>query len=414
VKILLASLVAPMVGPAIRDGGVAVEGERALAVGGGREIRSRHAGAEMIDLGDAVLLPGLVNAHVHLEMTNVPRPQPAPAFVDWILAVRKWMSGVGDLAEFARESTLAGVEQCFRFGVTAVGDVTLNSTITRPLLARRGMRGVSFGEVLGMAGRAGQLEGRLAAAVDTTGDGEWLKSGIEPHAPYSLDLHGYRRCVEEARARGMPLATHLAETPDEGLFLSEHAGEFRRLWESLAAWKEGVSREAGGPIRVMKRLGLLEHWPAVLAHVNYLDDDELDVLAGCRASVVYCPRTHAYFGHWPHRFREMVARGINVAIGTDSCASSQDLNPVEDLRLVHRLHPEMPAAELFEMVTARAAAALGMAGRFGAITPGAAADFCVFPALGEDSLLAILESDVLPRELWMGGERVFARKSTAS
>ena len=393
----------------VRDGGVVVDGARVIVAGVAKELRAAHPDAKVVELGEAVVLPGLVNAHVHLELTGVRRPEPAPpTFVDWILAVRESLAGVRDFPSFIKASTTSGIGQCRRFGVTAVGDISLNPGLTRPRLAERGMRGVSFGEVLGMAGRRGQFEGRLAEAVDRAFEAEapGLRAGIEPHAPYSLDLEGYRRCVAEAGRLGMPLATHLSETPEETEFLARHEGEFRRLWEALGGWEEGVGRDEGGSVRAMKRLGLLDHWPTVLAHVNCVEEEALEIVAGSRASVVYCPRTHEYFGRGPHRFREMMARGINVAIGTDSCASSPDLNVVEDLRLMHRECPEMRAAELFEMVTTRAARALGMAGQVGSIEAGAWADFCVFPVGGANPLLGILESDVAPRELWVGGARV--------
>jgi cytosine/adenosine deaminase-related metal-dependent hydrolase len=407
--ILVTSHIAPMTGAVTRDGAVVFDGGRVLAVGAARELWAAHPDAKAVDLGDAVVLPGLVNAHVHLELSGVRRPQPAPAtFVDWILAVRESMAAVRDFPSFIKASTSSGIRQCRHFGVTAVGDISLNPGLTRPRLAEHLVRGVSFGEVLGMAGRRGQFEGRLGEAVDRSFDAGGLRAGIGPHAPYSLDLEGYRCCVEEAGRLGMPLATHLAETPDEAELLARHEGEFRRLWETLGGWEAGVPRDEGGPVRAMKGVGLLDHSPTLLAHVNVVDDEELELLARSRASVVYCPRTHEYFGRPPHRFREMIARGINVAIGTDSCASSPDLNVVEDLRLVHRQCPEISASELFEMVTTRAAQALGMAGQIGSIEPGAWADFCVFPipAGSEDPVPAILESDVVPRELWVGGQRV--------
>ena len=101
-------------------------------------------------------------------------------------------------------------------------------------------------------------------------------------------------------------------------FLATHTGELKKLWDFLNFWDEQVPAFDGGPIRYAKTLGLLEI-PSILAHVNYCDDEELAILASGRASVIYCPRTHAYFAHPPHRFRDMLGRGINVAIGTDSC-----------------------------------------------------------------------------------------------
>jgi cytosine/adenosine deaminase-related metal-dependent hydrolase len=403
--LLLASHVAPMTAPLIRDGAVAFNHHRILAVGPARELQTQHPDAQIIDLANSLILPGLVNPHVHLELTNIHRPTPAPpTFVDWILSTRDQISRIPDLATFLRESTLAGIRQSVRFGVTTIGDITLNPTITRPLIKDSGLRGLSFGEVLGMAGRSAQLEQRLNEATDRQCQTKSLRAGIEPHAPYSLDLTGYRRCLEQARQHGMPLATHLAETPDETVFLANHQGEFRRLWDALGSWQEGVTQFKGGPVRAMKSLGLLDHTPTLLAHVNYASDDELDILAASNASVTYCPRTHAYFNHPPHRFRDMLARGINVTIGTDSCASSPDLNLLEDLRLLHRLHPDIPPMSLFEMITTRAAKALGMQHHIGCLMPGAGADFCAFHMTSQDPLAAILDSNDIPSQVWLRGQ----------
>jgi cytosine/adenosine deaminase-related metal-dependent hydrolase len=261
------------------------------------------------------------------------------------------------------------------------------------------IRAVSFGEVLGMAGRAGQMEERIAAAVMPSTRSN-RRIGIEPHSPYSLDLVGYRRCLEEAKRHAVPLATHLAETPDEAEFLASHSGAFRRLWETLGGWQEGVSRAEGGPIRAMKEVGLLDY-PTVLAHVNYVDDAELEILAQGKASVVYCPWTHAYFGHPPHRFVEMLARGINVAVGTDSAASAPDLDFVEELRLIHMDHPELPVEVVFEMATIRGARALGMADQIGTIEPGKSADFCVFKVNSREPLRELLEAGRPPFQVWI-------------
>jgi cytosine/adenosine deaminase-related metal-dependent hydrolase len=392
-KLVSAAYVATMAGPLIREGAIVCDGGMIVDVGGERDMRAAHRDAEPVNCGNAIILPGLVNAHTHLELTGIgqlPRPR---SFVDWLIELRSSLGGITDFNRFVRESTLAGIAQSFKYGVTTVGDITLNPAITRPLLRAAGIGGVSFGEVLGMAGRRGQLEGRLAAAADRTQEGGDLIVGIEPHAPYSLDLPGYRQCVEEAAARAMPLATHVAETPDEAEFLASATGEFARLWEAVGDWNAAdVPRFAGGPIRAMDSVGLLAR-PSLLAHVNYVSDDDLALLAKSGASVVYCPRTHAYFAHPPHRFAEMLELGINVALGTDSAASSGDLNLLEDLRLVHCLRPEIPVETLFEMVTWRGAKALGMQATIGRLLPGMQANYCVFRVGNNCPLLELLESN---------------------
>src|SRR5207249_11276442 len=127
-------------------------------------------------------------------------------------------------------------------------------------------------------------------------------------------------CVQRARERALPLAMHLAETPDEAEFVRSHTGQLKEMWERLGSWEDFAGGFDGTPTQFVKWLGLLDY-PTLLAHVNYCSDEDLTILADSSASVVYCPRTHRYFGHPPHRWRDMIAREINVAIGTDSCAS---------------------------------------------------------------------------------------------
>jgi cytosine/adenosine deaminase-related metal-dependent hydrolase len=294
------------------------------------------------------------------------------------------------IATAVRHAIAQGVQQCLRFGVTTVGDISRDVAAARQALRATRLCGVSYGEVVGMSGRRHLLEPRLAAALDPESETREVRIGVSPHAPYSIDADGYRRCLDEARRHQRPLTTHLAESPDEARFLADHSGPFARLWDNLGGLDASVPRFAGGPIRYAKSLGLLSYPLTLLAHVNYCDDDELELLAAGRASVVYCPRTHAYFGHPPHRWREMLARGINVCVGTDSRASAPDLNLVEDLRLLHRLAPEVPAQTLWEMATVRGARALGRAPW--------SQGWVVFPAKTSDPLLELLETDVEP--LW--------------
>jgi cytosine/adenosine deaminase-related metal-dependent hydrolase len=296
------------------------------------------------------------------------------------------------------------VEQCLKFGVTCVGDISRHCAISRPLLRNGPLRVVSYGEVQAMAQRRGLIEERLAVAADESFESDHLRTAISPHAPYSVEMTGYERCVEVAKTRELPLATHLAETLDEAPFLADHTGGFRNLWEFLGAWDESVPKFAGGPVRFAQAVGLLDYHRTLLAHVNYCDDAELDLLSNGKASVVYCPRTHAYFGHPPHRWREMLARGINVAIGTDSCASSPDLNLVEELRLVRRIAPEVSAGDIWKMAMANGARAIDMSGRVGVLSTGAAADFVFYRASAEDPLESILSDASAPREVWIDGK----------
>jgi cytosine/adenosine deaminase-related metal-dependent hydrolase len=409
-QLLRAQWVAPMDRPPVRDGAVVIYRNTIMELGDAAVLAAAYGRtADHHDLGDVVLLPGLINAHVHLELSDTPRPGDRwdEPLADWLIEVMKTAPRDGDAERIGRSVDI-GVRQCFRFGVTTVGDITRQPAITRRLLKASPLRVHSFGEVQAMAGRRHLLAPRLAAAADRTHESDRLRVGISPHAPYSIEPHGYRQCVEAARDGGMVLATHIAESPDEPEFMLHHTGPLRRIWDFLGNWTDsGVSRIETTPVRHLWQHGLLDV-PAVLVHVNYCSDDDLSVLAGRRASVAYCPRTHAYFRHPPHRWRDMQWVGVNVVLGTDSLASSPDLNLVDDVRLVRKLAPDVPARDLWAMVTTRAARALEMFENVGSIRQGKEADLVAFPVSRDtdDPLEVVLREHVLPKAVWVAGERV--------
>jgi cytosine/adenosine deaminase-related metal-dependent hydrolase len=410
-KVLLtAAWVAPMGAPMIRDGGVVFEGGRISAIGGAAELRRAHCDAEVHEAGNAVILPGLVNAHTHLELSDIAQGESPAGLAPWILNLMSKTARLGDaMPEVVGRAVGQGVAQCLRFGVTSVGDISKQCMFSRPVLKDGPLRVVSYGEIQAMARRRGLLDERFAIAADISMESEWLRVGITPHAPYTVEAEGYAKCLDFARLEKRPIATHLAETADEGNFLENHSGPFRDLWETgVNAWDDHVGRFVGGPIRFARQVGLLDY-PSLLAHVNYCDDGEMEILAGGKASVVYCPRTHLYFGHPKHRWREMLGMGINVAVGTDSCASSENLNLVDDLRLLHQIAPEISAEMLWEMATIRGARAIQADQQVGSLSIGKFADAVVFPVRSERPLLEILESDVEPTAVWIAG-RIMANR----
>ena len=400
VRTLRAKFVAPIASPMIEDGFVAIEAGRIVDVGRFKDASFAACDAE--DLGEVVLLPGLVNAHTHLELSHATRGDRPASFGGWLLDVVRRRGEAPDSGAI-KAATLAGAAECLRFGVTSVGDISRECSVTRAALSNTPLNVVSFGEVQALAQRRVLLDERLAAAIDPTFASDRLTIGVSPHAPYTVEPDAYRACIAAARKSGLPICTHLAESPEESQFLRDQTGPLRDLWDTLGTWDDAVPRHDGSPIDLAKATGLLDVAP-LLAHVNYAGDDDLDVLAASDASVVWCPRTHAFFGHPPHRWREMLARGLNVCVGTDSRASSPDLNVVDDLRLVHRQSPEISAEAIWEMVTTRAARALHR-GDVGAIAIGACADLVTFETSSDDPLREILEAATSASHVWSGGKR---------
>jgi aminodeoxyfutalosine deaminase len=392
----------------LRDAAVVMQGGRIVAVDSATSLRREHPHAQVIDLAHSILLPGLVNAHVHLELSNCEcGPAPGGTFGDWIMGVRARMKIDPENQVASIESAVQnGIDQCLKFGVTCVGDITNFIEISRGVLRTSPLRAVSYGEALGLAKLRPRFVSSLARALEPGGASERLQIGLSPHAPYTVDLAGYRECVELARQGEGPLATHLAENPEERELLTDHSGMFREVWEKLGLWDSDVVTYRGSPIEFADAVGLLSYPKSLLAHVNYCDDAEMAMLAEGNASVVYCPRTHAYFGHPPHRWREMLTRGINVAVGTDSCASSPDLNLVDDLRLLRNIAPEIDATVLWEMATTRAASAIGMHESTATLSPGKSADMIAFDVSSDQPLEELLRENVLPTSIWTCGHLV--------
>ncbi len=405
--LIQAAWVFPMDRDAIRDGAVVFDDRGILVdVDEITAARAAHPDAVVIDRGGAALLPGLINPHTHLELSLCEPCAPPASFTDWILALRARakLDGTNDEATVTA-AVERGVGQSLRSGVTCIGDISRLASLVRPALAKTPIRAVSFGEILAVASFRNEAPGQIERALDRAYETDRLRIGISPHAPYTIEPDGLGQSLVAAKRHGLPLTMHVAELPYEAEFLAHHAGPFRELLETLRRWDEHVPRFEGGPIRYVGSLGLLDH-PSLLAHVNYCDDEELAMLARGRAGVVYCPRTHAFFGHPPHRWRDMLHRGINVTIGTDSCASSPDLNLLDELRFMRRLAPDFPPAALWELATVRAARSLQLQQTIGTLTAGKSADLVVFPIRTNDPLGELLDEDTVPAEVFIAGKTV--------
>jgi cytosine/adenosine deaminase-related metal-dependent hydrolase len=208
------------------------------------------------------------------------------------------------------------------------------------------------------------------------------RAGISPHAPYSARSSLF----EFAMQSGLPVATHLAESPAELELLLHHQGPFVDFLKELGVWDpDGLTT---GPDHVLQLCH--NHKPVLFVHGNYLQPN-IEIPAN--ASIVYCPRTHAAFQHPPHPFREFLARGVRVALGTDSLASNPDLSILKEMRFLHARYSDLPGDVILRLGTLSGAQALGCADEFGSLEATKSADFVVLP-------LANGEMDH-PHELWL-------------
>lgn len=349
--------------PPIRDGLVTIRGERIVAV---ESAGTRQAD---VDLGDAVIIPGLVNAHTHLDLTGLRGlAPPSRDFTGWLRQVITHRRGRS--SEQVQADIRAGLAECLRFGTTLVGDISAAGASWNALSSSP-IRSVAFHEVLGLPKeRAAQawcdLQDWLANHPETA----TCRPGVSPHAPYSV-----RSALFFAAATsGAPVAVHLAETAEEQELLMLRRGPFVSFLRELGVYDpEGLAEDSDHVLRLFN--GTTS--PTLFIHCNHLPPDSRIPAGG---SVVYCPRTHAAFDHPPHPFREFLARGVRVALGTDSLASNPDLDVLAEARFLHQQHPDVPGDVVLRMATLNGAEALGWDNEIGSLDAGKSADLVVLTA----------------------------------
>ncbi len=366
---LRARWVLPVSGSPLRDAAVNIFQGRIVAVG------AVLPGALVEDLGDVAIVPGFVNAHTHLEFSDIRQPIgfQGIGMVEWLRLV---IERRGESPASGRSPVEMGLDESFRFGVGTIGE------IGQPGLRQDDYRqsscdGVAFIELI--APRAD----RVAAALEIARQhlsaglvGQW-QPGLSPHAPYTVHPELLERAVRLSVEYRVPLAMHLAESREELEFLRDGSGPFRELLEARGAWDATAWPRGSRPLDVLRVLARADR--AVVVHGNYLDAEEIAFVADHRENVaiVYCPRTHAWFGHERYPLEAMLSAGATVALGTDSRASSPDLSLLAEMRHIAREFPAMNRATILELGTLHGARALGREDEIGSLEPGKLAQLAV-------------------------------------
>jgi cytosine/adenosine deaminase-related metal-dependent hydrolase len=357
-----AAWVLPIDRPPIAGGVVTVERGLITRIG---DEPSGH----IEDLGAVAILPGLVNAHTHLELSSMRGRLPAlgsmPAWAASLIELRR---SVANEPSKPIEDAIAEVRAS---GTCLVGDVT-NTLATYERLAASDLSAAVFRELLGFS--AADPDALVSAAVGQIQDlrpAASLRPSIVPHAPYSVSpalFEAIRR-----RAGGAPLSIHLGESQAEIEFLRDGSGAWRTLLESIGAWNPSWMPPGCGPVEYMDRLGFVdEHLIAV--HGVHFTDDELSRLAAVGATLVTCPRSNCWTGAGAPPVERFYASGIRVAVGTDSLASVEDLNLFAELAAVRRLAPSVPSRAILQSATRLGAEALGFGAELGTLQPGRRAE----------------------------------------
>lgn len=336
-----AAAIRDAVGTTARPGAVAVRSGRILAASHPDRLPRRLTQkAQWIDLPGALILPAMVNAHAHLDLTAVGPIEYTGDFGQWlgqVMATRQ--AGRGEVAESVRHGAAMSLDA----GVGWVGDIAHKP---EAVAARRTCRlpGVSYLEAFGIGTK--QQEG-IAQLDDALKDipydtpihdlARGIVVGVSPHAPYSVGPGIYDHACDLSRNRAYRVCTHLAETREEIDFVRDNAGLFRELLERFGLWDDSITPTSKHPIDFFEPF--LKHSRWLIAHANYIEDHHLDLLHRTDTSVVYCPIASEYFGHTGHRYRDMLDAGVNVCLGTDSmmCQSPDAVQPMSILPVMRRL-----------------------------------------------------------------------------
>ncbi len=367
-KRYIADWVLPIVAPPVRRGRVDVRDGRIVGVG----AADGPAPGPVVDLGRTAILPALVNAHTHLELSGlrgaVPPAASMPAWVDRLLE-RRAQAGAPDPGAMRR-----AVAEARASGTGLFGDIG-NTTASASVLAETGVPARFFREVLAFP--AAGADAAVDAAGDDLGSLETAggpRVGLAAHAPYSVGPAAFAALDAAARSRFEgPRSIHLAESPEELEFLRTGQGPWRRLLERIGRWDPAWTPPACGPVEYLDRMGWLREG-LVAVHGVQLTDPELRRLADSGAFLVTCPRSNAWTGVGHPPVERFLQAGVRLAVGTDSLASVPDLDLFSELALMRRLAPSAPARRLLACATLHGAEALGFDDELGAIAPGRRAD----------------------------------------
>ncbi len=360
-----ADWILPIADEPIGRGAVMLDRGRVVSVGA-------RDGSEDVALGRVAVLPGLVNAHTHLELSYLHgRIPPAPSFLEWVrpmLAARAQRSGADETAILG--AARAAIQFARDTGTSLLGDVT-NTLAAVALLRQAQMPACVFHELLGFSGRNAEEQVASArTAIDAVESDDDIRVSLAPHAPYSVApalFSAIRRDLDEHAP--MVSTVHLGESPEEVEFLRKGSGPWRSLLEQLGVWNVDWQAPRCSPVEYLADMGFLTG--SVLAvHGVQFEGTDLDRLRTLGVTLVSCPRSNRWVGVGSPPLEAFYAMDVDVAFGTDSLASVDDLNMFNELAEARRIAPKVPARTLLKSATLTGAMALGFDAAFGSIEPG--------------------------------------------
>ena len=384
----------PVNAPPIAEGILEIDANgRIAAIRQGRD-------SDAIDLGNVAIIPALVNAHAHLEFSNLKSPVspawPFPQWVERVVAIRN--SRTASVDDILRQ----GLREIRHGGTLVIGEIATSGF--EPYLAQEAFVSLClFREIIGPLAEnwpdlLAQAESHLAECASHPG----ISGGLSPHAPYTVPQELFERIIQLAIKKHAPVAVHLAETASERELLAAGQGELVEMMRSLDLWNDALHPTGRDFSDWIAQLAKCRH--GLIAHGNYLNDRELDLIAERdNLTLVYCPRTHAYFKHPPHPMGRLLKRGGRLALGTDGRTSNPDLSLLAEANFLARRHPGLPSDTILETITRNPAAALGISDRAGVLEVGREANFLAVDVREKQGSPVLFQRIQEPRSIFHRG-----------
>ena len=365
--ILRAPWLVPISQPPIADGGIAVQAGTIIEVGSFREIARSYPDAKILDHPESVLMPGLINAHTHLELSHLAHlsQKPAPAFfTDWIAHMLAERAKVDADKETILKAARAVLRQQQDQGVIAIADIS-NTGFIQELIPEFSGHLICFKEYLGL--RSDELETSLQD-LETAEE----EQNCTAHAPYSTHLHLLQTLKARARRLGHIFSLHVAEPVAENDLICFGTGEIRNFLEQRGFWDESfqpTGTASKGSVSYLQQHGLLDS-KTLCVHALHVTEQEIDLLAETKAKVCLCPGSNRYLGLGTAPVKKYLDKGILPALGTDSLTSNPELSIWKEMRLLAEMHSDVAPVDILRMATLGGAVALGLDEQLGSLEAG--------------------------------------------
>jgi cytosine/adenosine deaminase-related metal-dependent hydrolase len=382
VTIYRADWLLPVSAPVLADGALAVAGERIAAVGRAAELVAAHPGAEVVDLGRSIIMPGFVNCHSHIEYTSFRGILDDADFGDWIISLVDVKASL--TPEEYLVSARLGALEAVSSGITTIAD-TSYAGVTLEAVAEAGLRGRLYLEIFGVD------DARLDETVDDVrrrlADARaaappQFDVGLAPHAPYTVSSRLYQAVAALARAEGLKVLSHVAESREELTYVRSGSGKFAHDYREKMGWERMLVQPYGvSPIKYLQQWNVFDE-DFLAVHCVLVSRDDIRILKAKDVAVAHCPKSNAKLGCGVAPLADLLHEGVRVGLGTDSPASSNIMDMFDEMRTMLLLHRAverdvrvLDAPQCVRIATLGGAEALGMAADIGSLDAGKYADF---------------------------------------